>query len=139
MPKLSPISVGFLVLAACMPPKILGQGGPCLATGADTLSTEVLIARRQYSEPDSAGSVNHGIPWARRNQIYAVNDSATCAQAVAAVNTAKGNPNTVSQVYVISIGNSGFLVPDPVAAPDGRRSHWLFDSTWQQLRLAVEY
>jgi hypothetical protein len=138
MPRLSLLSVGFIVLAACIPPSVLGQGSPCLATGPDTTSLVVFRARNNFSGPDSAASVNAGMPWAQRDQIYAASDSATCAQAVAALNAA-ADTNVVSQVYAVKIGTSGFLVRYPVAGPDGRRTHWLFDSSWQQIGLPVLY
>ena len=136
MRRLSTLGVGLIVLAACMPPSVLGQGTPCLATGPDTTSLTVLRARTNFSAPDSATEVNAGMPWARRDQIYAVSDSATCAQAVAAVNTAT-DTSSVSQAYAVRIGTTGFVVRSPIVGPDGRHTHWLFNSSWQQIGLPV--
>ena len=120
--------VGLIGLAACMPASVLGQGDPCLAPGPDTLSVSVVHARDYFGGPDSAASVNAGQPWAHRDQIYAVADSATCAQGVTAVHAAL-NSSSINQVYAVRIGTSGFFVREPAAAPDGRYTFWLFDSS----------
>jgi hypothetical protein len=136
MMRVSLLCAGFIGLAACMPPSILGQGSPCLATDPDTSSVAVSHTRDYFSGPDSAGTVNAGGLWARRDQIYAVADSATCSQGVTAINAALSS-SSINQVYAVRVGTSGFFVREPSPGPDGRYTYWLFNTSWQHIGLPV--
>jgi hypothetical protein len=127
------------ILLACVPPALRGQSTPCVATGPDTLSDAVWNMRRRYNGPDSATTINAGRLWASRNQIYAVTDSTTCVQAVAAYNAATNTPGAVTEAYVVRIGNGAFVVVDQVAAPGGRHAYWLFSPAWALQGPPVDY
>lgn len=127
------------ILLACMPPVLRGQGSPCVATSPDTLSEAVRNTRSRYGGPDSATTVGISGRWAPRNQIYAVTDSATCAQGVAAYNAATNTPGAISQAYVVRVGTGAFVVVDPVAAPSSRHAYWLFNTGWQLQEPPIDF
>lgn len=126
------------VLLACLPPVLRGQSTPCLATSQDTLSAPVSMMRDRFSRADSATAVNAGGLWSRRAEVYAVTDSATCAQAVAAYNSAT-RPGKISEAYVVRIGTAGFSVVEQDAAPSGTHAFWLFSPSWSSLGPPVQY
>jgi hypothetical protein len=104
------------ILLACVPPALRGQSTPCVATGPETLSDAVWNMRRRYNGPDSATTINAGRLWASRNQIYAVTDSTTCVQAVAAYNAATNTPGAATRTPVrakLSLKASRHVVQPP--------------------------
>lgn len=120
-------------LLSCMPPSALGQSGSCL-TDPQGEEGIVLEVRRIYATADSATLVSSGHPFASGSSVALATSSPTCDAAVAAYNRdtgLAGTPQAVTQLYVLLLGSSGFVVINPAEQAAGRAVFRVYLSDWQ--------
>lgn len=132
--RLLRILAALMLVVACRPPSVLGQGGSCLTSQA---SADVFLGtvRKLYSQvgADSVQWKATGFPFATGSAITLVTSTATCDSAVTAYNTAAGTTGTqyaVSQLYVARIGTMGH-VATPTKGPSNERTTYIwFNNQW---------
>jgi len=104
---------------------------PCL-TDADSVADFRFAAGLPFVQTDSAATAATGLPWARRENIQLVTDSAVCAAGIAAFNR-HGKPRSrqLRAAYVFALGGTGYAIMLPgEGTRRGRRAVYVFSPAW---------
>lgn len=127
------VSSTIVVMAALICTDATAQSNPCRAE-PDSVAKLTLVVEHVYQWSDSAATVALDLPWTRIQSITLVTDSATCAAAVTAYNTALGTAGTNqadASGYVFALGGAGFAYVRPGDAIEaGLYAVYLFSPSW---------
>lgn len=123
-----------LVTWGCTPPRLLAQSHACSAD-QDVGNSFLASVRLAYSDvrSDSIGWQASDFPFATGEDIQLVTSGPTCSAAVSAINqqyAAWGTQVVVSEVWVVRIGTTGYVVTTNEGAAHGRRPWYYFDEQW---------
>ena len=105
-----------VMLGACAPlPANAQSGSGCRAADTVVVPEHLTYFKDLLSTNDPARAAvrdSLGLAKTAVSKISLVTTTATCTSAVTALNTRRGEPNTVRQVWVYKLGND-FAVEDP--------------------------
>lgn len=116
-------AVNLLFSAACAANGLAAQStSGCRPAESVEVPRRLEYFRTLVSSSDSdrvAVRTSLGIPSASASKVNLVTSRTTCLNLITALNSKRGEPNTVRQVWAFTLGGGDYAVEDPAIVPGG--------------------
>lgn len=127
-----------LLLALVVPRPMLGQTYSCAPiAGTDALNLRDYVVRLTGGDPSLTSTrLEYQLPLTSPSQVKTVGQSNTCSEAAQAYHLATRGPSVPAisrSVVVIKVGNSRYVVMDPVELAGEFQVTVIFNSNFQAL------